>query len=457
MTNSISRSNLTYLGITASIIVTGFLIKRISKPETLQRAKEITRKTLTIFSALATSYYGNVLSKTPDYFILGTTLEIIGSGMLLQLFLRNLDLNFLDKKVDLKKPPEFIENLTEDCRKWSDEKRNTPLVLDCDEEIDNIITKITTEGENNCVMVLGETGTGKSDRIKELNRRITLGQIPILAGKEILSFSFTSILAGTHYRGKLEGKIEQLKAYCKKNPNKYILFVDEGHQISQKVKGPTIGDQLKPFLTEGIPVIAATTKKEFEEHIQRRDPALARRFKPIYLKAYTDVQVKGILERQKNDRFEKKYNLIVSNEAIDKAITIAKAIALAAKNDNIITPTIDLLHDACSKKRRTHLETPPQLGAVPVLLPTVGADDVISPGIEIPVVQPAPVPQNHTVTFEQLQNLFRNGFNWGRVYQHRLVESTLGNIATEAYNQGRQEQSNLDTIELISLLSPARQ
>ena len=82
------------------------------------------------------------------------------------------------------------------------------------------------------VLILGDAGVGKTAIVEGLARRIALGDVPYdLSGAEIYSVDIPSLMAGTKFRGEMEGRLKIIIRYIKRRKNA-ILFIDELHSAA---------------------------------------------------------------------------------------------------------------------------------------------------------------------------------------------------------------------------------
>ncbi len=132
--------------------------------------------------------------------------------------------------------------------------------------------------------LIGEPGVGKTAIVEGLAQQIARGNAPYkLLDKEIWQLDMTALVAGTQYRGQMEGRMKGLLDEIKSLGN-IILFIDEVHSIvgaGDAEGGMNAANILKPALSRGdIQVIGATTFTEYRKHIEK-DSALERRFQPV--------------------------------------------------------------------------------------------------------------------------------------------------------------------------------
>lgn len=141
---------------------------------------------------------------------------------------------------------------------------------------------------NDSVLLIGETGSGKTAIVESLALDIKNDANEWLKGKIIFNLDVGSLVAGTKYRGEFEEKFKKLVDFCKENNERIILFIDEIHTL-YKLGATEDGAKdamnlLKPYINNGdITIIGATTKMEYEKYMAN-DPAFLRRFEKIDIK-----------------------------------------------------------------------------------------------------------------------------------------------------------------------------
>ena len=270
-------------------------------------------------------------------------------------------------------PPELLQMGADLTAKAKAGKIDT--IIGRDEETSRIIEILCRKTKNNPVLI-GEAGVGKSAIVEGLALRIVNDKVPeLLKGKTIFSLDIGSLVAGTKFRGELEGRLENLIRVVTSRDD-IILFIDEIHQIvtaTGKEGEIGIGDMLKPKLARGeMQTIGATTFDEYRKHIEK-DTALERRFQPIIVNPPTPGQAIEILRGLKAS-YEKFHNLSIGDDAIVAAVSLSDRYI---SDRNLPDKAIDMLDEACAKARVT--------GKTSVFITSENIAEVVAAATGIPV------------------------------------------------------------------------
>jgi len=230
-------------------------------------------------------------------------------------------------------------------------------VIGREDEIRRLMQVLSRRTKNNPVLI-GEAGVGKTAIIEGLAQKIIKGDTPeSLKGKEIIGLDLGALVAGTKYRGEFEDRVKALLKEINRAAGHYILFIDELHTLvgAGAAEGAIdASNLLKPALSRGeLRAIGATTLKEYQKYIER-DPALERRFQPIYVSEPSIEDTLAILRGIKE-----KYELHHGVKIQDRALVEAAELSARYITDRFLPDkAVDLMDESMSA-RRLEIESAP--------------------------------------------------------------------------------------------------
>jgi len=198
-------------------------------------------------------------------------------------------------------------------------------VVGRDSEIGRVIQILSRRTKNNPILI-GEAGVGKTAIVEGLATRIATGDVPeSLKDKELVSLDLGALVAGTKFRGEFEERMKNIMKDIEKADGRIILFIDEIHTIvgAGAAEGSLdASNMLKPSLSKGeLRAIGATTLREYQKHIEK-DPALTRRFQPVYVSEPTIDDAIAILRGLK-DKYELYHGVRITDDAIISAVNLS--------------------------------------------------------------------------------------------------------------------------------------
>jgi len=239
----------------------------------------------------------------------------------------------------------YARNLTQLARKGK-----LDPVIGRENEIRRLMQILSRRTKNNPVLI-GEAGVGKTAIVEGLAQKIVSGDVPeSLKDKEIISLDLGAIIAGTKYRGEFEDRIKALLKEINRASGRYLLSIDELHTLvgAGAAEGAIdASNLLKPALARGeLRAIGATTLKDYQKYIER-DPALERRFQPIYVQEPSIEDTIAILRGIKE-----KYELHHGVKIKDSALVACSQLAARYITDRFLPDkAVDLMDESMSALR----------------------------------------------------------------------------------------------------------
>jgi ATP-dependent Clp protease ATP-binding subunit ClpB len=249
-------------------------------------------------------------------------------------------------------PEEKYQALEKYGRDLTDLARKGKLdpVIGRDDEIRRIIQVLSRRTKNNPVLI-GEPGVGKTAIVEGLALRIVNGDVPEgLKEKRLLALDLGAMVAGAKYRGEFEDRLKAVLKEVTEASGQIILFIDELHTLvgAGAAEGAMdASNMLKPALARGeLRCVGATTLDEYRKRVEK-DPALERRFQPVFVGEPSVEDTIAILRGLK-ERYEVHHGVRITDGAIIAAATLSHRYI----SDRFLPDkAIDLIDEAASRLR----------------------------------------------------------------------------------------------------------
>ncbi len=242
-----------------------------------------------------------------------------------------------------------LEKYSRDLTAMAAEDKLDP-VIGRDKEILRLIQVLSRRTKNNPVLI-GEAGVGKTAIVEGLAQKINDDDVPeILMGKRVVSLDLGAMIAGSRFRGEFEERLKNALEEIQRAEGDIILFIDELHTVvgAGAAQGAVdAGNMMKPALARGeLRCIGATTLDEFRKYIEK-DPALERRFAPVFVDEPTVDQTIDML-RGLRHRYEEHHGITYTDDSLKAAARLSHRYVT---DRHLPDKAIDLMDEAASKLR----------------------------------------------------------------------------------------------------------
>lgn len=196
-------------------------------------------------------------------------------------------------------------------------------VIGRDKEIRQMCEIISRQHKSN-VMVIGESGVGKTSLLNGLAIAVATGKVPPHLQKlAIYEIDNSALMAGATYKGEIEDRVMKIIRELDQL-EKPILFIDEVHTFIDRNQ-PNSGfvSILKSELAKGVlTVVATTTVDEYRKSIEK-DETFSRRFEAVKVEEPDSTVAEKMLRKQAA-RLEEHHKLAIQDAVFAETISLSK-------------------------------------------------------------------------------------------------------------------------------------
>lgn len=255
-----------------------------------------------------------------------------------------------------------------------------PYAVDREESRNEVLKILSKEG-NKHVMIVGETGTGKTTFVGGLAQTIMEGGAPEqIANKRLVKLEPGRLVAGATTQGALTERLVAILEEIERSGD-IILFIDEIHTMMTEqlgTSGLNLFTVMEEFLFKRkIQVMGVTSVDNYKKYIEPNE-AFVRLFEVVELKEPNENSILEILENIVLS-LERKHGVLYSLQAIEAAISLSNKYIHDRK---LPDKAKSLLDDAGSEARESGYVTShivakvlTRLTGVPVM--SVGKDEKV--------------------------------------------------------------------------------
>ncbi len=264
-----------------------------------------------------------------------------------------------------------LERYSADLTQLAREGKLDP-VIGRDTEVRRVMQILNRRTKNNPV-VIGEAGVGKTAIVEGLAQRIAEGDVPEnLQEKSLRALDMGALLAGAKFRGEFEERLKAVMEEVRQSDGGIVLFIDELHTVmgAGGAEGAIDASNLmKPPLARGeLRAIGATTLDEYRRI--EKDPALERRFAPVYVDEPSEEDTIAILQGLRS-RYEDHHKVEIGDDALEAAVRLSSRYVTER---HLPDKAIDLIDEAASKHVIDAQETAPEVRAIAKRLDALAAE-----------------------------------------------------------------------------------
>jgi ATP-dependent Clp protease ATP-binding subunit ClpA/protein subunit release factor B len=166
-----------------------------------------------------------------------------------------------------------------------------------DREVNDVLNVLAAE-RNNCILLVGPSGVGKTAIVHEVVRRVVEDNCPpALRKRQLWYTNANQLIAGCSYIGQWEEKLKNVIDEVKKK--RHVLHVDDIVSLmgaGRWSKGDeNMAQFLKPFIADGTMVLIGETTPERLSVGENKDPGFLRLFRTLSVEETNEDATLSIL------------------------------------------------------------------------------------------------------------------------------------------------------------------
>lgn len=215
------------------------------------------------------------------------------------------------------------------------------------EAIYNEIFTVLSKRNKNNIVIVGKSGVGKTDTVRNLANLIVSGNVPSAFKKKILlEIDFNSLFYGTQMRGAFETKMKAIQAEIKQN-NNFIFFIDSiENSINKNFSQNDVCEFVETIMKDrNVMLICTCSEKDYSKTIGDI-PSWERYFEKITLEEPNEEKCVKIL-RQHAEKLQIFHNIEYDNEVFDNVVKLSKRYITER---SLPDSAIDIMDKAGAKK-----------------------------------------------------------------------------------------------------------
>ena len=215
------------------------------------------------------------------------------------------------------------------------------------EAIYNEIFTVLSKRNKNNIVIVGKSGVGKTDTVRNLANLIVSGNVPSAFKKKILlEIDFNSLFYGTQMRGAFETKMKAIQTEIKQN-NNFIFFIDSiENSVNKNFSQNDVCEFVETIMKDrNVMLICTCSEKDYSKTIGDI-PSWERYFEKITLEEPNEEKCVKIL-RQHAEKLQIFHNVEYDNEVFDNVVKLSKRYITER---SLPDSAIDIMDKAGAKK-----------------------------------------------------------------------------------------------------------